>query len=250
MDTSNGWIKLHRKLLDSPIFTNSKAIHIWIYLLLKANHKQNTIFIGRKKVEIKKGEFVFGYKQAGKDLGLPKSTIHYWISQFEEEKMVESESNNRFTLIKIKNWSDYQETTQELKANRKREENEPKTNRKQIETNNNDKNVKNDKECKEVSSKEEAKPKEYGNPDINWVLDIFEKIRGFKSQGRQKKDRYCAKHLLNNFEKKQIEYMLRWLEQEEYAPRVGSVEKLWYKKGDIIAGIKDQSTKSSKPKEV
>lgn len=98
---------------------------------------------------------------------------------------------------------------------------------------------------KTSSKDEEAKPKEYGDEDINWVLDTFEKIRGFESQGRQKKDRYTAKHLLNNFSKKQIEYMLRWLENAEYAPRVGSVEKLWYKKGDIIAGIKEDSKANS-----
>lgn len=77
----------------------------------------------------------------------------------------------------------------------------------------------------------------YGNEHINWVIQEFEYHRGFKSQGG-KKDRYMAKHLLNNFSKEQITGMLVYLDRDEYAPRVGSVEELWHKRGKIVAGIK------------
>jgi len=80
--------------------------------------------------------------------------------------------------------------------------------------------------------------KSYGNEDINWVMREFETHRGFKSQGKQKQDRRMARHLLNNFTKEQITGMLLYLDRDEYAPRVGSVEDLWYKRGNIVAGIK------------
>lgn len=94
-----------------------------------------------------------------------------------------------------------------------------------------------DKDSKDKTSTivEEAEPK-FGNEDINWVIQEFETIMGFKSSGT--KDRFMAKHLLNNFSKEQLTAMLKYLSTQEYAPRVGSVEKLWYKRGDIIAGIK------------
>jgi len=110
--------------------------------------------------------------------------------------------------------------------------------------------------CKDTHTKEthtkgitkviEAEPQEYGNSDVNWVMDTFKKHRGFNSSGRGKKDRFCAKHLLNNYSKDQIQAMLLFCETNEYAPRVGSVEKLWYKRGDIIAGIKALQQKSIK----
>lgn len=86
----------------------------------------------------------------------------------------------------------------------------------------------------------EAKPV-YGNQDINWVMETFERIRGFKSAG--KKDRFMAKHLLNNFNRDQIQAMLMWLDTTAYAPRVGSVADLWHSRGKIIAGIKAAQAK-------
>lgn len=80
------------------------------------------------------------------------------------------------------------------------------------------------------------------NKDINWLIDEFQNIMSFKSSGT--KDRFMAKHLLNNFSKEQLTAMLTYCSTNEYAPRIGSVEKLWYKRGDIIAGIK--SLQSSK----
>ena len=37
-----GWIKLHRKLLDSPIFQNEKLFKVFAYCLMKASHKDRT----------------------------------------------------------------------------------------------------------------------------------------------------------------------------------------------------------------
>jgi phage replication O-like protein O len=83
--------------------------------------------------------------------------------------------------------------------------------------------------------------KSYGNEDINSLLKEFETIRGFKSAGS--KDRFRAKNLLNHFTREQITLMLQYCATQQYAPRVGSIEKLWYKRGDIIAGIKLLSNK-------
>ncbi len=86
----------------------------------------------------------------------------------------------------------------------------------------------------------------YGNEEINWLFDEFNKMMGFASSG--KKDRWLAKHLLGAFNKRQIQAMLLYCSTDEFAPRIGSIEKLWYKRGDIIAGIKKFQQKKEKPK--
>ena len=36
-----GWIKMHRKILDNPIICkDSDYLSVWIYLLLNATHKE------------------------------------------------------------------------------------------------------------------------------------------------------------------------------------------------------------------
>ncbi|MFP3361636.1 DNA replication protein DnaD, partial [Planococcus sp. SIMBA_143] len=54
-----GWIKLHRKILHSEIFQNEKLFKIFIYCLTKSSHKRTECRIGRQKVQLEPGEFVF-----------------------------------------------------------------------------------------------------------------------------------------------------------------------------------------------
>ena len=43
---SSGWVKLHRKLVDNPIFKNDKLFRVFMYCLLKASHKDHDQLVG------------------------------------------------------------------------------------------------------------------------------------------------------------------------------------------------------------
>lgn len=60
----NTWIKFYRKLLKSPIFDNEKALKVWVWCLLKATHVEREQLVGRQKVQLKKGEFIFRKKES------------------------------------------------------------------------------------------------------------------------------------------------------------------------------------------
>ncbi len=34
---------LHRKFKESPIYSDSQAVHLWVHLLMMANHKDNSL---------------------------------------------------------------------------------------------------------------------------------------------------------------------------------------------------------------
>jgi len=151
-----GYVKLWRKLEDSAIFQNEKALKIWIWFLLRANHQEKDLLIGRKIIKIKQGEFMTSFPHLQDDLKFAMSTIHFWVNKLEELGMIESKKTNKYTLIKIKNWEDYQDIESQKKANEKAK-------RKLKETNNNDNNDKNDKEV--ITSEETSQ--------INEVFNIF-----------------------------------------------------------------------------
>lgn len=135
-----GYIKLWRKIEDSQIFENEKALKIWIWFLLRANHQEKDVLIGRKIIKINQGEFMTSFPHLQEDLKFAMSTIHFWINKLEELGMIESKKTNKFTLIKIKNWTDYQDTESQKKANEI-------TKRKLKETNKNvEYTIKNDKD--------------------------------------------------------------------------------------------------------
>lgn len=130
-DTS--YIKLFRKILKSPIWDNEKALKVWIWCLLKATHKERDQLVGKQLVHLKKGQFVTGRKSASDDLGINDRTIYDYLKLLKKLNMISINSNNKFSVVSIEKWEDYQ--IEELKIN-----NKPTTNEQQINTN---KNVKN-----------------------------------------------------------------------------------------------------------
>jgi hypothetical protein len=48
-----GWIKLHRKMLDNPIVNKDcEYLAVWIYLLLNATHKEYDVIFEGKRITL------------------------------------------------------------------------------------------------------------------------------------------------------------------------------------------------------
>lgn len=138
-----GWIKVHRKLLDNPITTkDSDYLAVWIYLLLNATHKEyDTLFKG-KRITLQKGQLITGIISIAKKLKINKDKVQRILKSFENDKQIEQQTSNQNRLVSIVNWNEYQDFD---KQNDKQMINECETTDKQVITNNNVKNIKNDK---------------------------------------------------------------------------------------------------------
>lgn len=137
-----GWIKLHRKVLDSSIFSNPHLLKMWMWCLLKASHKGYKQMIGLEEIELKEGQFVTGRNKGSAELNVNPSTWYKHLKVLEKMKMIELESNNKMTVVSVVNWSVYQgsEIEKEQPNN-----NQITTKEQQSNTNKNVKNVKNEK---------------------------------------------------------------------------------------------------------
>ncbi len=146
------WIKLYRKLMDSPIFENEKALKIWLWCLLKATHKEREQLVGQQIVNLKKGQFIFGREKASDELKMTESTVYKYIKLLEKLQMISIKSNNKFSVISIEKWENYQDEKQQ-KNNKKT------TKEQQSNTNKNVKNVNNNiyKEIEKLTINEKLK---------------------------------------------------------------------------------------------
>ena len=67
-----GWIRLHRDILDSDVFASQKMLKIWVWCLCKANFKDRIIPLkigrGETLVKVKRGQFIFGRFKAEEEL--------------------------------------------------------------------------------------------------------------------------------------------------------------------------------------
>lgn len=146
-ESSEGWIKIYRSLMYSDIFQNEKMLKIFIWCLLKAGHKDNQIRVGKKLINVKRGQFIFGRAKAAEELGLSQSTVWSYMKELEERKTIKIKSNNKYSLVIIENWALYQ--NKDEKANNKittkkhQNDNKKTTDKQQKDTNKNVKNVKN-----------------------------------------------------------------------------------------------------------
>jgi len=139
-----GWVKLHRCLLQKHIFDNEKLLKVHIWCLLKAHHFETKQQIGRQIVWVKPGQFVTGRYKAAAELNMPPSTAWSYLKLLEDNNTINIKSNNKFSVVTIVNWNSYQSYDKEndSKVNSK-QDNKWTTNGQQMDTYKNDKNDKN-----------------------------------------------------------------------------------------------------------
>lgn len=143
-----GWLKIHRKILDNFLwedrpFSRGQA---WIDLILIVNHEDKTTIFNGNVVEIKRGQKMTSLRKLSDRWGWSITKTKKFLEVLQSEKMLTYKSNSKNTVYTIVNFNDYQEK-QEHKNNTKitQKENRNKTEKNQKETNKNDKNDKNDK---------------------------------------------------------------------------------------------------------
>ncbi len=176
-----GWIMLHRKLLENPIVRKSKYCHLWVVLLLKASHSQTDFIWNNRRVYLQPGQFVTGRKKLSKETGIPESTVERILKYLESEQQIEQQTFNKNRIITIKNWKNYQapgKIGQQADSRRT-------ANGQQADTFNNDKNANNGNNREGASSK-------FVKPTAQEVTE-YAKSMDFQLDGRRFVDFYESK---------------------------------------------------------
>ena len=100
----NGYIKLHRKLLDWEWYTDLPTKTLFIHLLLKANW----ITHNYRGMEIMNGEIVTSVRELSKETGLSEQQIRTALNKLKSTHEITSRTTNKNTLIMIEKWELYQ----------------------------------------------------------------------------------------------------------------------------------------------
>lgn len=144
MNTSNGWIKLYRCLLDDAVCQKSAYFHLWVTLLLLAAHKEHKFIFNNEIHTIKPGQLITGRKKLSTLTGIPETTIRRILKCFENGHMIERKMTTKYTVITISKWEKYQsELFNEHPGGQQMANKRPASDH-QMNTYNNDKNEKND----------------------------------------------------------------------------------------------------------
>ena len=152
----NGFVKLHRKLIAWGWYQDYVVKDVFLHLLLTANFR-DTQWMG---ITLKKGQLVTSYKHLSEDLAFSVRQVRTAIDKLKSTGEITTEATNRFTLITVVNWEEYQlfdeKTTSEATSNQtnKRQTSDKQTTNERQQRKNDKKN----KECKEDKESDQLLP--------------------------------------------------------------------------------------------
>lgn len=110
---NKGWIKLHRELLEKPIWYQSSPEQkvILITLLLMANHEERSYIFNGEKIVLKAGQIGTSLEKIAEKTNkqVTQQNIRTALKKFERLGFLTNESTKGGRLITIVNWGIYQD---------------------------------------------------------------------------------------------------------------------------------------------
>lgn len=239
---NNGWIKLHRKILDNPKFEDGDYFTIWIKLLLFATHQEKTALFKGKEIILKPGQLITGRKFLGVNSRIAESKVQRVLKWLENAQQIEQQTTNKNRLITILNWDKYQDTEQQ---NEQLLNNKRTTSEQQVNTY---KNVKNDNKIYSEDSASQKKPTH--NPLGADIIKAFEEVNpACKTYYANKTQRSACDFLIEQYTLEKVLGVIGILNQikgRDYFPTITTPLQLKEKWSALEVAIRRESNKDSK----
>ncbi|MBO4863825.1 MAG: hypothetical protein J5517_05645 [Eubacterium sp.] len=164
----DGWIKLHRGLMEKAIWkcsTDSQKV-VLITILLLANHSETQWIWKGQKFTCKRGQFITSLKSLSHQAGVSVQCVRSSLDKFEKLEFLTSEATKTGRLITIVNWDIYQCSDDEANKQNNKEPTKSQQSTNKAPTTN--KNNKNDNNYKNVrNSKLHQLEQHYLNAAVN-----------------------------------------------------------------------------------
>lgn len=165
-----GWVKLHRKMLEWEWYDDANCFRVFMHLILSANHKDGKW----RGITIKRGEHLTSLGKLADSTGLSVSKVRTALSKLESTGEIASHSQAQHTVFKVKKYDTYQgddtALADESQSFDKPIANQSQADDKALATNKKEKNDKNEKEISNLPT--DGKPpasKKFNDDDVRFA---------------------------------------------------------------------------------
>lgn len=137
----NGWIKIHRKSLESSVFDDEVTWKVWCWCLMKANHEPADFPFNGKDMHLNRGQFITGQDVALRELRITAQKWRTRIEYLKSTGRITRRVTNKFSIITVVKYNDYQSEKQEVtgkKTSQQQASNKPVTTNKNVKNNKED----------------------------------------------------------------------------------------------------------------
>lgn len=142
------WIKLYRSVLDWEWYDDSKMVHLFIHLLLKANYEDGKW----KGIQIKRGQLLTGIFSLCQQTKISQQSLRTCLEKLKTTNEITIQSTNKYSIITLCNYEIYQTNQQsnntlanKLSTNEQQTTNKPANHKQEYNNNNKSKEFKEQK---------------------------------------------------------------------------------------------------------
>ena len=100
----DGWVKLHRQIINWEWFGDSDTFKLFIYLILSASHKDTKF----KGIDILRGQLLTGRRKISDDTHISQQSIKTILKRLKSTSEITIKSTNKYSIITICKYNDYQ----------------------------------------------------------------------------------------------------------------------------------------------
>ena len=118
-----GWIRLHRRIIDHWIWKDPIKLKWWLDILLNANHEDNKVNIGFELFDCKRGQTVRSLQKWAERWNCNKDSARNFLKLLEKDAMISHENIGKSTRITICNYDTYQDVLHDGQTPDKRQTN-------------------------------------------------------------------------------------------------------------------------------
>ena len=123
-ELNSGWICLHRKILNWEWYGDVNVRIVFLHLLLTANYFDNYW----KGTLVRRGQKITSRENLAKEVGLSIQQIRTALNKLKSTNEITVETTNRYMLVTIVKYSDYQNKEEENNQQNNQESNFQSTN--------------------------------------------------------------------------------------------------------------------------
>ena len=103
-----GWLKLHRKIRQNPIWQDESLLKAFLYFLTEASIRDDIISYRGELVKVKAGQCLTGRKRLKVELNYSENKVRRVLKQLEKLGIIHHQTSRRYSLITVVLWKEYQ----------------------------------------------------------------------------------------------------------------------------------------------
>ena len=107
--SAQGWIKLHRKMVEWEWYDDHNTCRLFIHILLKCHRKEKRY----RGTAIPAGSLITGRKKLSVETGLSERQIRTALEKLKSTNDVTIKTTTEYSIISVVNWNDHQRTDQQ-----------------------------------------------------------------------------------------------------------------------------------------